>query len=114
MVNIVKDLLPAIDNNIKSMYDAGTDVGRKDIKVKLWNLNRYVSSVKDNYDSQAFSVLKVNEYYNKNILFTWCDIFTFLYREITSRFHVMSVLALLYFIFRPELWKLFGKKIKCL
>mgnify|MGYP000553964029 CR=1 FL=1 len=64
-LDLFKDLLPAIDNNIKSMYDAGTDVGRKDIKGDLWNLNRYVSSVKDNYDSQAFSVLKVNEYYNK-------------------------------------------------
>lgn len=65
-LDLFKDLLPAIDNNIKSMYDAGTDVGRKDIKGKLWNLNRYVSSVKGNYDLQAFSVLKVNEYYNKN------------------------------------------------
>ena len=50
----------------KDLYDAATDVGKKDIKGDLWNLNRYISSVKGSFEKQALAVFKVNEYYNKN------------------------------------------------
>ena len=50
----------------KDLYDAAGDDGKKDIKGDLWNLNRYISSVKGSYEKQALAVFKVNEYYNKN------------------------------------------------
>ena len=65
-LDLFKVLIPAIDNNMKELYDAASDVGKKDIKGDLWNLNRYISSVKGNYEKTALAVFKVNEYYNKN------------------------------------------------
>ena len=50
----------------KELYDAASDDGKKDIKGDLWNLNRYISSVKGNREKQELAVFKVNEYYNKN------------------------------------------------
>ena len=41
-------------------------MGKKDIKGDLWNLNRYISSVKGSRDKQELAVFKTNEYYNKN------------------------------------------------
>lgn len=50
----------------KELYDAAGEDGKKDIKGDLWNLNRYISSVKGKFEDQALAVFKVNEYYNKN------------------------------------------------
>jgi hypothetical protein len=65
-LDLFKVIMPAIDNNIKELYDAASDEGRKDIKGDLWNLNRYVSCVNGNNEKQELAVFKVNEYYNKN------------------------------------------------
>ena len=37
-LDLFKVLIPAIDNNMKDLYDAATEVGKKDIKGDLWNL----------------------------------------------------------------------------
>lgn len=65
-LDLFKELIPAIDLGIKDLYDAAGEDGKKDIKGDLWNLNRYISNVKGNYEKQALAVFKVNEYYNKN------------------------------------------------
>ena len=65
-LDLFKVLIPAIDNNMKDLYDAAGDEGKKDIKGDLWNLNRYISSVKGNREKQELAVFKTNEYYNKN------------------------------------------------
>lgn len=65
-LDLFKELIPAIDMGIKELYDAAGEDGKKDIKLDLWNLNRYISSVKGNYEKTALAVLKINEYYNKN------------------------------------------------
>jgi len=65
-LDLFKELIPAIDGGMKELYDAATDVGKKDIKGDLWNLNRYISSVKGSRDKQELAVFKTNEYYNKN------------------------------------------------
>ena len=65
-LDLFKVLIPAIDNNMKELYDAAGEDGKKDIKGDLWNLNRYISSVKGNRDKQELAVFKTNEYYNKN------------------------------------------------
>ena len=65
-LDLFKELIPSIDMGFKELYDAATDVGKKDIKGDLWNLNRYISSVNGNFEKQALAVFKINEYYNKN------------------------------------------------
>lgn len=65
-LDLFKVLIPAIDNNMKELYDAASDDGKKDIKGDLWNLNRYISNIKGNREKQELAVFKVNEYYNKN------------------------------------------------
>ena len=65
-LDLFKVLIPAIDNNMKELYDAAGEDGKKDIKSDLWNLNRYISSVKGSRDKQELAVFKTNEYYNKN------------------------------------------------
>lgn len=66
-VDLFKDMIPAVDLAIMELWDASTDDGRKDIIGDLWNLNRYISSVKTkNKKIQEHYVLSVNEYYNKN------------------------------------------------
>ena len=65
-LDLFKELIPAIDMGIKELYDAAGEDGKKDIKLDLWNLNRYISSVKGNYEKTALAVFKTNEYYNKN------------------------------------------------
>jgi hypothetical protein len=69
-LDLFKVLIPAIDNNMKELYDAAGEDGKKDIKGDLWNLNRYISSVKGSRDKQELAVFKTNEYYNKN----WNDL----------------------------------------
>jgi len=65
-LDLFKVLIPSIDMGYKELYDAAGEDGKKDIKLDLWNLNRYISSVKGNYEKTALAVFKVNEYYNKN------------------------------------------------
>jgi len=65
-LDLFKELIPALDGGMKQLYDACTDIGRKDIKGDLWNLNRYMSNVKGNRDKAELAVFKTNEYYNKN------------------------------------------------
>lgn len=65
-IDLFNDMMPAIDLGIKELWDASDENGQKDIKGDLWNLNRYVSSVKGSRDKQEFAVFKTNEYYNKN------------------------------------------------
>jgi len=65
-LDLFKVLIPAIDNNIKELYDAAGEDGKKDISNDLWNLNRYISSIKSSREKQELAVFKTNEYYNKN------------------------------------------------
>lgn len=70
-VDLFKEIIPAVDLNLRDLWDAVDDDGRKEIKNDLWNLNRYISSVKSsNRELQEHFVLTVNEFYNKN----WSDI----------------------------------------
>jgi hypothetical protein len=65
-LDLFKVLIPALDGGMRDLYDAAGEDGKKDIKNDLWNLNRYMSSVKGNRDKQELAVFKTNEYYNKN------------------------------------------------
>ena len=65
-LDLFKELIPSIDMGFQELYDAAGEDGKKDIKLDLWNLNRYISSVKGNYEKTALAVFKVNEYYNTN------------------------------------------------
>lgn len=66
-VDLFKDMIPAVDMGLRELWDAATDEGRKEIKGDLWNLNRYISSVKSsNRELQEHYLLTVNEFYNKN------------------------------------------------
>jgi hypothetical protein len=70
-VDLFKDIIPAVDMGLKELWDAATEEGQKEIKGDLWNLNRYISTVKSsNREIQEHFVLTVNEYYNKN----WSEI----------------------------------------
>jgi len=51
-IDLFDDMMPAIDLGIKELWDASDENGQKDIKGDLWNLNRYVSSVKGSRDIQ--------------------------------------------------------------
>lgn len=66
-VDLFKDMIPAVDMGLKELWDAATDEGRKEIKGDLYNLNRYISSVKsNNREIQEHYLWTVNEFYNKN------------------------------------------------
>ncbi len=66
-VDLFKDMIPAVDQGIKELWDAAPEEGRKEIKGDLWNLNRYISNVKSsNKELQEHFLLTVNEFYNKN------------------------------------------------
>jgi hypothetical protein len=70
-VDLFKDMIPAVDMGLKELWDAASEDGRKEIKGDLWNLNRYISSVKSsNRELQEHFILTVNEFYNKN----WAEI----------------------------------------
>lgn len=70
-VDLFKDMIPAVDMGIKELWDAATDEGRKEIKGDLWNLNRYISSVKSSdRELKEHFLLTTNEFYNKN----WANI----------------------------------------
>lgn len=66
-IDLFKDMIPAVDMGMKELWDAATDEGKKEIKGDLWNLNRYISSVKNpSRELQEYFILVVNERYNKN------------------------------------------------
>ncbi len=66
-VDLFKDMIPAVDMGLKELWDATNEEGQKEIKGDLWNLNRYVSTVKtNNREIQEHFLLTVNEYYNKD------------------------------------------------
>ena len=70
-VDLFKDMIPAVDMGMKELWDAASEEGRKEIKGDLWNLNRYISSVKTNSrELKEHYLLTTNEYYNKH----WYDI----------------------------------------
>lgn len=70
-VDLFKDMIPAVDMRLTELWDAASEEGRKEIKADLWNLNRYISSIKENNSVlQEHYVLAVNEFYNKH----WKDI----------------------------------------
>jgi len=66
-VDLFKDMIPAVDQNIKELWDAADEAGQKEIKGDLWTLNRYISSCKSsNRELKEHYCLTVNEFYNKN------------------------------------------------
>lgn len=66
-IDLFKEMIPSVDMGIKELWDAATEEGRKEIKGDLWNLNRYISSVKtNNKEQQQYFVTMVNEIYNKH------------------------------------------------
>ncbi len=65
-LDLFKELIPSIDMGFKELYDVASEDGKKDIKLDLWNLNRYISSVKGSREEQELAVFKINEYYNRN------------------------------------------------
>jgi hypothetical protein len=65
-IDLFKEMMPAIDFGMKDLWDAAGEDGQKDIKGDLWNLNRYISSVKGTREEQELAIFKTNEYYNKN------------------------------------------------
>ena len=66
-VDLFKDMIPAVDMGLKELWDAASEEGRKEIKGDFWNLNRYISNVKNNNrEIQEHFVLTTNEFYNKN------------------------------------------------
>lgn len=66
-VDLFKDMIPAVDMGLRELWDAASEEGQKEIKNDLWNLNRYISSVKSsNREIQEHFILTVNEYYNKD------------------------------------------------
>lgn len=70
-VDLFKDMIPAVDMGVKDLWDAVSDEGKKEIKGDLYNLNRYISSVKtNNKELQEHYLLATNEFYNKN----WANI----------------------------------------
>lgn len=61
----LKDILEAVDQGGRDLWDLFDDEQRKDVKFFL--MNRYVSAVKtSNRDVQEHFVLATNEYFNKH------------------------------------------------
>lgn len=60
----IKDILAAVDMGATNVWDELSDEEKK--QVSFYLLNRYVSSVKGNRDTQELAVFKTNEYYNKH------------------------------------------------
>jgi hypothetical protein len=65
-LDLFKEMIPALDAGMKDLWDAADDDGKKEIKGDLWNLNRYMSSVKGSREKQELAIFKTNEYYNKD------------------------------------------------
>jgi len=66
-LDLFKEVIPAIDQGGKDLWDLFTDEQKKEIKNDFFVLNRYISSAKtNNRDTQEYFVEAVNEFYNKN------------------------------------------------
>lgn len=66
-IDLFKDIIPCVDLNQKELWDAVDEDSRKEIKADLFNLNRYISGVKNvNTEIESHFVLTVNEFYNKH------------------------------------------------
>lgn len=63
----LKELLAAVDTNIRELWDASDDDNKKVIKNDLFRLNRYISNIKSgSRETKEHFVLTVNEYFNKH------------------------------------------------
>lgn len=63
----LKEILAAVDSNVRDLWDAADDENKKVIKGDLFRLNRYISNVqRGNKEIKAHFVLSVNEYFNKH------------------------------------------------
>ena len=60
----VKDVLASIDLNGKGVWKELSDEQRK--SVSFWLLNRYVSCIKGDRETQEWAIIKTNENYNKH------------------------------------------------
>jgi hypothetical protein len=66
-IDLFKQVIPAIDQDGKDLWDLMDDDQRAEVKQDLWVLNRYISCVKSkDPDVQEHFVEMVNELYNKN------------------------------------------------
>lgn len=66
-LDLYKDVIPAIDQDGRDLWDLFNDEQKKEIKGDFFVLNRYISSAKtSNRDTQEHFVEAVNEFYNKN------------------------------------------------
>ena len=66
-IDLFKEIIPLVDLGVKSAWAEASEDERKEIKGDMYNLNRYISSVKsNNRDIQEHFILTVNEYYNKH------------------------------------------------
>jgi hypothetical protein len=66
-IDLFKQVIPAIDQDGKDLWDIMDDDQRAEVKQDFWVLNRYISCVKSsNPDVQEHFVEMVNELYNKN------------------------------------------------
>ena len=66
-IDLFKDMIPAVDAGIRELWDAAEEAGQKEIKGDLWNLNRYISSVRSSKrETHEAAILKTNEYFNKH------------------------------------------------
>lgn len=60
----IKDILAAIDMKATNVWDDLSDDEKK--QVSFYLLNRYASAIKGTRAKQELTILKTNEYYNKN------------------------------------------------
>ena len=66
-IDLFKEIIPCVDLNQRDLWDAVDEDAQKEIKSDLYNLNRYISSVKNvSTEMQSHFVLTVNEFYNKH------------------------------------------------
>lgn len=66
-IDLFKEVMPAIDQDGKDIWDMLTDQQRKEVQGDFWVLNRFISSVKSrDQDTQEHFIESVNFFYNKN------------------------------------------------
>lgn len=62
----LKEIITAVDQNVRELWDLIDEDQRKAMKKEFFILNRFISSVKADRETQEHFVLTVNEYFNKN------------------------------------------------
>jgi hypothetical protein len=66
-IDLFKEIIPLVDMGARTAYAEANEDEKKEIKGDMFNLNRYISSVKSpKREVQEHFVLTVNEYYNKH------------------------------------------------